>query len=83
MKSGIELLELLAEADEDVTNGRVSPIQDTFNNLRTMLKGRYNEIQNLRADTADIGENLLHVLLHVLLQLVANPLQRGTKKAPE
>ena len=33
----------------------------------------------VRTDTADIGENLLHVLL----QLVANPLQRGTKKAPE
>lgn len=79
IKARIELLELLAEADEDVTNGRVSPIQDTFNNLRTMLKGRYNETQNLRADTADIGENLLHVLL----QLVANRLQRGTKKAPE
>ena len=40
MKSGIKLLEWLAEADEDVTNGRVSPIQDTFNNLRAMLKGR-------------------------------------------
>ena len=38
MKSGIKLLELLAEADEDITNGRASPIQDTFNNLRTMLK---------------------------------------------
>lgn len=40
MKSGIKLLELLVEADEDVTNGRASPIQDTFNNLRTMLKGK-------------------------------------------
>ena len=30
-----------------------------------------------------IGENLLHVLLHVLLQLAANSLQQGTKKAPE
>lgn len=37
----------------------------------------------VRTDTADIGENLLHVLLHVLLQLVANRLQQGTKKAPE
>ena len=40
MKSRIELLELLAEADEDVANGRVSPIQDTFNDLRVMLKGK-------------------------------------------
>ena len=39
MKSRIELLELLAEADEDVANGRVS-IQDTFNDLRAMLKGK-------------------------------------------
>lgn len=38
MKSRIELLELLAEADEDVAYGRVSPIQDTFNDLRAMLK---------------------------------------------
>ena len=40
MKSRIELLELLAEADEDVASGRVSPIQDTFNDLRAMLKGK-------------------------------------------
>lgn len=42
MKSRIELLELLAEADEDVAYGRVSPIQDTFNDLRAMLKGKQN-----------------------------------------
>ena len=40
MKSRIELLELLAEADEDVAYGRESPIQDTFNDLRAMLKGK-------------------------------------------
>ena len=40
MKSRIELLELLAESDEYVANGRVSPIQDTFNDLRAMLKGK-------------------------------------------
>ena len=40
MKSRIELLELLAEADEDVAYERVSPIQDTFNDLRAMLKGK-------------------------------------------
>ena len=40
MKSRIELLELLAEADEDVAKGRVSPLQDTFNDLRALLKGK-------------------------------------------
>lgn len=40
LKARIELLELLAEADEDVANGRVAPIQDTFNDLRAMLKGK-------------------------------------------
>lgn len=54
MKSRIELLELLAEADEDVANGRVSPIQDTFNDLRAMLK-RKIKYTIVRTDTADIG----------------------------
>lgn len=40
LKARIELLELLAEADEDVANERVAPIQDTFNDLRAMLKGK-------------------------------------------
>ncbi|XCP86062.1 type II toxin-antitoxin system Phd/YefM family antitoxin [Roseburia hominis] len=39
MKARIELLETLAEADEDVRNGRVAPIRETFDDLRTMLKG--------------------------------------------
>ena len=38
MKSRIELLEILAEADEDVRCGRVAPIKDTFDDLRKMLK---------------------------------------------
>ena len=38
MKSRLELLEILAEADEDVRSGRVAPIQDTFDDLRAMLK---------------------------------------------
>lgn len=38
LKARIELLELLAEADEDVANGRIAPAQDTFNDLRIMLK---------------------------------------------
>ncbi len=38
MKSRIELLEILAEADDDVRNERIAPIEDTFNNLRSILK---------------------------------------------
>jgi len=42
MKSRIELLELLAEAEDDVKNGRVAPISDTFDELRTLLQeGRF------------------------------------------
>ena len=38
MKARIELLEILAESDEDVKYGRVAPIKDTFDDLRRMLK---------------------------------------------
>ena len=38
MKARIELLELLAEAEEDVRAGRVAPMRDTFDDLRRMLK---------------------------------------------
>ena len=38
MKARIELLEVLAEADEDVKYGRVAPIEETFEDLRDMLK---------------------------------------------
>ena len=38
MKSRIQLLEILAEADDDVRNERIAPIEDTFNNLRSILK---------------------------------------------
>ena len=38
MKARIELLEILAEADEDVKHGRVAPVKDTFDDLRSMLK---------------------------------------------
>lgn len=37
MKARIELLEVLAEAGDDVKNGRVTPITDTFDDLRKML----------------------------------------------
>lgn len=32
-----ELLELLEKSKEDVRNGRVAPIKDTFKDLRDML----------------------------------------------
>ena len=38
MKSRIELLELLAEAENDAKNGRVAPISDTFSDLRAMIQ---------------------------------------------
>ena len=38
MKARIELLEVLAEAEDDVRNGRVAPISETFNDLRAMLQ---------------------------------------------
>ena len=34
MEAGIELLEVLAEAEEDVKNNRVAPITETFDDLR-------------------------------------------------
>ncbi len=38
MKARIELLEVLAEAEDDMKNGRVAPVMDTFDDLRKMLK---------------------------------------------
>ena len=38
MKARIELLEILAEAEEDVKNGRVAPMIETFKDLRKMLQ---------------------------------------------
>lgn len=38
MKSRIELLEILAEADEDVRNGRVAEVSETFSDLRNLLR---------------------------------------------
>ncbi|MBP5184394.1 MAG: type II toxin-antitoxin system Phd/YefM family antitoxin [Lachnospiraceae bacterium] len=38
IKARLELLELLAESEEDVRNGRVAPIEDTFGDLRAILK---------------------------------------------
>ena len=38
MKSRIELLEILSVAEDDVKNGRVEPIENTFQDLRQILK---------------------------------------------
>ena len=37
MKSRIELLEILTEAEDDVKNGRVAPVRETCDDLRQML----------------------------------------------
>ena len=38
MKARIELLEVLAGAEDDVKNGRVAQITETFDDLRKMLQ---------------------------------------------
>ena len=38
MKARIELLEMLAEAEDDVREGRVAPISETFDDLRAILR---------------------------------------------
>ena len=40
MKSELELLRTLAEAEEDVVNGRVAPMENTFNDIRRSLLER-------------------------------------------
>ena len=42
MKSELELLRALAEAEDDVVNGRVAPMQDTFDSIRKSLLERGN-----------------------------------------
>ena len=38
MKARIELLEILAEAENDVKNGRVAPVSETFEDLKSILR---------------------------------------------
>ena len=38
MKARIELLEILAEAEDDVKNGRVALISESFDDLRAILQ---------------------------------------------
>lgn len=42
MKSELELLRTLAEAEEDVKNGRVASIEDSIEDLRSSLLERKN-----------------------------------------
>ena len=42
MKSELELLRTLSEADEDVAAGRIAPAKDMFSNLRSELLARKN-----------------------------------------
>ena len=45
MKSELELLRTLAEAEEDAVNGRTAPIQDTFDDIRkSLLARKSNEV---------------------------------------
>ncbi|ERJ11030.1 type II toxin-antitoxin system Phd/YefM family antitoxin [Haloplasma contractile] len=40
MKAELELLRSIAEAENDVSNGRVSTIEDTFKDIRNNLNAR-------------------------------------------
>ena len=44
MKSRIELLEILSEAENDIKNDRIAPLAETFNDIRLMLTEMKNEI---------------------------------------
>lgn len=37
MQAELELLKMLSEAEDDVRNGRVAPVEDTFNDIRKKL----------------------------------------------
>lgn len=43
MKYELELLRTLSEAENDVKNGRLAPMQDSFTELRASLLERKNE----------------------------------------
>ncbi|MBR4358109.1 hypothetical protein [Butyrivibrio sp. AE3003] len=53
MKDRHELLEIVSEADKDVGNGRVAPIQDTFVELRGILEKKGGlKYEIIRSDSA-------------------------------
>ena len=63
MKAHIELLETLAEAEDDVKNGRVAPINETFDDLRMILKVSNMKYSIIRTDKAD--EGIRHTVLYL------------------
>ena len=44
LKSRLELLEMFTEADEDIKNGRIAPINETFDDLRKILMNKNEKI---------------------------------------
>ena len=38
MQAELELLKMLAESEEDGSNGRVAPVEDSFNDIRKKLE---------------------------------------------
>ena len=45
MKAELELLRTLADAENDVVNGRVAPIEDTFDSIRkALVEKKMNEL---------------------------------------
>lgn len=40
MKARLELLDMLAESEEDIREGRVAPIKETFDEIRGVLETR-------------------------------------------
>ena len=44
LKAKIELYEILSEAEDDVREGKVAPIQNTFDELRNELKEMYDGV---------------------------------------
>ena len=45
MKSELELLRTLTEAENDIMNGRAAPMQDTFDEIRkSLLERKANEV---------------------------------------
>lgn len=43
MKSELELLRTLAEAEDDVKSGRIAPMQNTFDEIRASLMERKSD----------------------------------------
>lgn len=45
MKSELELLRTLSEAEEDVASGRIAPIQNSFDDIRkSLMERKSNEV---------------------------------------